>query len=133
MTRIIDWNIGGVRRLATHTKSCARPRTRRDHVTFPLGRLFSAALAAGLVAGCTSAPTPDSQPELALAAPSDTAPPPSAAPSGSCLPDCPGSRSYDARAYALRARFDWTQSRLHASEEITLALTDPAAAVVELD
>src|SRR4051794_600536 len=51
-----------------------------------------------------------------------------------CLPDCAGTRAYDARAYALTARFDWTTRTLVASERVTLA--PPAGAdvvVVELD
>jgi hypothetical protein len=49
----------------------------------------------------------------------------------SCLPDCPATRTYDAVAYDLRARFDAEARALVASEDITLA--DVAGAIVELD
>ena len=54
-------------------------------------------------------------------------------PTTTCLPACPGTRSYDAIAYALAARFNWGTRTLVASEEITLALTAGAGTVVELD
>ena len=53
-------------------------------------------------------------------------------PPSSCLPDCPGTRAYDAIAYTLRAHFDWARARLVASEDVTLALSS-SDAVVELD
>lgn len=55
----------------------------------------------------------------------DTGPPPT------CLPDCPADRSYDAVAYDLHARFDWTSSTLTATEDITVALA--GSPVIELD
>jgi aminopeptidase N len=51
----------------------------------------------------------------------------------SCLPDCPTTRSYDARSYALHAHYDWERQRLSAREDITLALASADEAVVELD
>jgi hypothetical protein len=50
-----------------------------------------------------------------------------------CLPGCAGTRAYDAIAYALSGQYDWTNSRLVASEEITLTLPAGAGPVVELD
>lgn len=55
----------------------------------------------------------------------DTGPPPT------CLPDCPGDRTYDAVGYDLHARFDWATTTLTASEDITVAIA--SSPVIELD
>ena len=64
----------------------------------------------------------------------DPEPPPPVDPGpATCLPACPGTRRYDAVAYALTGRYDWATARLIASEEITLTLPAGVAPVVELD
>ena len=47
-----------------------------------------------------------------------------------CLPDCPGVRTYDATSYHLSASFDWSTNTLHAVEDIAL---DAPSDIVELD
>lgn len=51
----------------------------------------------------------------------------------SCLPDCSGTRDYDARSYHLTGQFDWDARTLDASEDISLVLGAPDADVIELD
>ncbi len=90
---------------------------------------FTAALSllTTLLAGCpdsaSTAPGPDC---CVLAVPDAAVPPPGLD---------HGSRAYDARAYDLRARFDWDALELVASEDVTLVVASalPEEAVVELD
>ncbi len=49
-----------------------------------------------------------------------------------CGSDCASQRAYDAVAYRLTARFDWTAERLIASEEVTLT-TAPETRLIQLD
>jgi hypothetical protein len=53
------------------------------------------------------------------------------APPLTCLPGCAADRTFDARAYALRGRFDWTAAQLVASEDVTLVVG--ASPVIALD
>jgi len=64
-------------------------------------------------------------------------PPPPHPPYQTCLPDCAGTRSYDAVGYDLHARFDWKQQKLIASENVTVEVDETASrdgrTVIELD
>ncbi|WP_394842785.1 hypothetical protein LZC95_37655 [Pendulispora brunnea] len=56
---------------------------------------------------------------------------PDAGDAGTCS-GCTGTRDYDAKSYALRARYDWTKQRLIAEEDVSLTLTKTNT-VVALD
>lgn len=53
--------------------------------------------------------------------------------SGGLLPGYTASRSYDVDSYTLRGAFDWNANRLSATEDISLTVTEPGQAVIELD